>query len=166
MRNSHRPLPFDVDEISRLNGGRPNLYGEGLGYEMQPHVEQVRARGSVGGMGVSPAPGCNWLSRRVPIADNPSHCDVQPEGVRYGDTATGGPSQHLSVLVWNAGNLDRSGVSHDGVAQESSVLSFICGKHHISLLQEAGSRDAWRAPVMRGSCICRPGFKCHPRLGL
>ena len=144
MRNSRRPLPFDVDEISRLNGGRPNLYGEGLGYEMQPHVEQVRARGSVGGMGVSPAPGCNWLSRRVPIADNPSHCDVQPEGVRYGDTATGGPSQHLSVLVWNAGNLDRSGVSHDGVAQESSVLSFICGKHHISLLQEAGSRDAWR----------------------
>ena len=64
--------------------------------------------------------------------------------MRYGDTATGGPSQHLSVLVWNAGNLDRSGVSHDGVVQESSVLPFICGKHHISLLQEAGSRDAWR----------------------
>ena len=72
------------------------------------------------------------------------HIDNQPEHAKYGDTAGGGDSDHLTILIWNAGNIDRPGIDPQGVCKESKIVPFITGKHHVALIQESCSERCWR----------------------
>ena len=107
------------------------------------------ARGSVSKTGMIPAPIVfKWLHHRNAEHQMRHHIDQQSEEALYGDVEMGGPSHQLTVLIWNAGKLDRDGVSCAGIAQDNMSLSFITGKHHVSLIQEAVSGHApahWRS---------------------
>ncbi len=86
----------------------------GLGALAAPAAaERSLVRGSIGsGEGiVRPKP---WLDKRDYEAQLRHHIGEQPDGTPYGYTMGGGSSNQLSVLTWNAGNLDRSGVTKGG----------------------------------------------------
>ena len=67
----------------------------------------------------------------------------------------GGPSDQLTVLIWNAGNIDGHGVLRDGLTEDNLALSFTTSKHHVSLIQEAASE---RAPAHRRRWGCVPMY--------
>ena len=148
MASQHkpRPLPFDPDAWRQAIGSdfKPNLQREGLGFEATRLVETVRVRGSAGAAGIKPPASYPWLDMRDADEQMRHHIEHQPEDCKFGDVAGGGDSTQLTVLTWNAGNLDRIGVSPDGIAQPSLVLPFLTGKHHVALVQEAASSQAWR----------------------
>ena len=144
MTKRNRPLAYNPNDYEI----KPNRFGEGLGYRAdddEDHLELVRHKGSIGSVaGILPPPRYNWLGKRDDGEQMRHHIDNQGEEARFGDISLAASSQQLTVLVWNAGNLDRGGISTEGLFQDSMVVPFICGKHHIALIQEAASRHAWR----------------------
>ena len=118
------------------------------------------ARGSVSKQGMIPAPIVfRWLQCRDAEEQMRHHIDRQSEDARFGDVERGGPSEQLTVLIWNAGKIDRNGVSRGGIAQDNMSLAFIAGKHHVSLIQEAASEHApahWRS----FGCVPMNGQSC------
>ena len=92
-----------------------------------------------------PPPQFDWLRYRDHTEQLRHHLENQGEAAtRYGDTLSGDYSRQLTVLAWNAGNIDRPGISPNGLSQASLVVPFICGKHHLALIQESFSQYAWR----------------------
>ena len=138
-------------ETSECRGSRPDD-------DITEHIQH--ARGSVSRTGMIPAPNMfDWLQRRNGEEQMRHHIDRQSQEALYGDVEMGGPSEQLTVLIWNAGKIDRDGVSRIGIAQDNMSLPFITGKHHVSLIQEATSKHApahWRS----WGCVPMNGQKC------
>jgi hypothetical protein len=155
MSKRGRPLAYDPKDFENIGLARPHEGGcEGLGYRQDHHVlELVRARGSVGSSGNKWSPLntnlqpslYHWLDNRDYDEQSRHHIDNQGEAAMYGDISSGDSSHHLTVLVWNAGDLDRAGISTEGLLQDSLAVPFICGKHHLALIQESFSKSAWRS---------------------
>ena len=115
------------------------------------------AKGSITELGMSPPPPLWQHGRHKEDAEtnkakyNYDHQVIQAQGAKvcYGDIVGGGASEHMSVLVINAGNIDRIGKDDNGKC-ESEVINFITGKYHIGLIQEAASQKLYHALNMRG----------------
>ena len=138
-------------EMSECRGNRPDVHA-------REHIQH--ARGTVSRTGMIPAPNVfQWLQHRNAEKQMRHHIDRQSQEALYGDVEMGGPSEQLTVLIWNAGRIDRDGVSQIGIAQDNMSLPFITGKHHVSLIQEAASEHApahWRS----WGCVPMNGQKC------
>ena len=146
FRRASEEAPSDVPDAHGDDGHAARSCDEADGH-VSEHIHH--ARGSVSKHGIIPAPIVfRWLQCRDAEEQMRHHIDRQSEEALFGDVEMGGPSDQLTVLIWNAGKIDRNGVSRSGIAQDNMSLAFIAGKHHVSLIQEAASEHApahWRS---------------------